>query len=131
MLRRSLLARALWVLAIALLLVRVGESHLHLCLDGQEPAVALHVDDAPEHGGVDASLSSHNLSGHNDRDIDTSNLPWAKKVGMDELPAVLLTVLILTLLLPAVRNVPPLSRLLIPAIARPASLLPPLRGPPL
>lgn len=126
MLRRSLLARALWMLAIALLLVRVGESHLHLCLDGQEQAVALHMEDTPEHNGADTSAS-----GHNDRDIDTSNLPWAKKVGMDELPLLLLASSILALLLPAVRNSPPPSRLLIPAIPRPASLLPPLRGPPL
>jgi len=114
------------MLAVALLLVRVGESHLHLCLDGQEQAVALHVEDTPEHRGTDASTS-----GHNDRDIDTSNLPWAKKVGMDELPLLLLVLSILSLLLPAVRNTPPPSRLLIPVVARPASLLPPLRGPPL
>lgn len=126
MLRRSILARALWVLAIALLLVRVGESHLHLCLDGQEQAVAMHVEDAPVHASSEASVS-----GHNDRDVDTSGMPWAKKVGMDELPTVLLAVLILALLLPIVRSTPVPSRLLIPVIARPASFLPPLRGPPL
>src|SRR5690349_12896603 len=95
MFRHSPIARLLWLLAIALLLVRVGEAHLHLCLDGQQQQpVAMHVEDAPTHSGLEASAD-----GHNDVDVDLSVSPWVKKIGVDELPIIVFASVLLALLL--------------------------------
>lgn len=42
---------ALWVLAIAMLPVRIVNAHIHLCLDGQEPPTSVHFQDVPTHHG--------------------------------------------------------------------------------
>lgn len=125
MFRHSPIARLLWLLAIALLLVRVGEAHLHLCLDGQQQeSVAVHVEDAPTHGGAETG-------GHNDVDVDLSVSPWVKKIGVDELPIVLFASILLALLLPISRAPSLPARLLIPDLSSAFDLRPPLRGPPL
>lgn len=126
MLRRSPIARLLWLLAIALLLVRVGEAHLHLCLDGQQrQPVAMHVEDTPTHTGLDASAD-----GHNDVDVDLSVSPWVKKIGMDELPIIVFASVLLALLLPISRSTSRPAQFLVPDLAAAFSLRPPLRGPP-
>ena len=125
MLRHSPIARLLWLLAIALLLVRVGEAHLHLCLDGQQPAAAVHVEDAPTHSGGKASAD-----GHNDVDVDLSVAPWVKKVGVDELPILMFASILLALLLPVLKNTSRPAQLFIPSLAPVWGLRPPLRGPP-
>lgn len=127
MLRHSPIARLLWLLAIALLLVRVGEAHLHLCLDGQqEQPVAMHVDDAPTHSGSETSSG-----GHNDVDVDLSVSPWVKKIGVDELPIIVFASVLLALLLPILQSTSRPAQLLIPNLAAAFALRPPLRGPPL
>jgi hypothetical protein len=126
MLRHSFVARLLWLLAIALLLVRVGEAHLHLCLDGQQSAVAMHMEDVPTHSGSDASYD-----GHNDVDIDLSAASWAKKVGLDEMPAIVFAAVLLALLLPVLRSTVRPGQLLVPSFTSVFALRPPLRGPPL
>jgi hypothetical protein len=125
MLRHSPIARLLWLFAIALLLVRVGEAHLHLCLDGQQPAAAMHVEDAPTHSGAKVSDD-----GHNDVDVDLSVSPWVKKVGVDELPTILFASILLALLLPILKSTSPPARLLVPSLGPVWGLRPPLRGPP-
>lgn len=126
MLRHSPIARLLWLLAIALLLVRVGEAHLHLCLDGQQQqAVAMHVEDAPTHSGLEAS------GGHNDVDVDLSVAPWVKKIGVDELPVIVFASILLALLLPVSQSTSRPAQYLVPNLASAFNLRPPLRGPPL
>jgi hypothetical protein len=125
MLRHSPIVRLLWLFAIALLLVRVGEAHLHLCLDGQQPAAAMHVEDAPTHDGAKVSAD-----GHNDVDVDLSVSPWVKKVGVDELPIILFASILLALLLPVLKSTSFPARLLVPSLAPVWGLRPPLRGPP-
>lgn len=125
MFRHSPIARLLWLLAIALLLVRVGEAHLHLCLDGQQQqAVAMHVEDAPTHGGQETG-------GHNDVDVDLSVSPWVKKIGVEELPIIVFASIVLALLLPILQGTSRPAQLLIPNLASAFDLRPPLRGPPL
>lgn len=126
MLRNSPIARLLWLLAIALLLVRVGEAHLHLCLDGQQHLIAMHVQDAPTHIGSDVSYD-----GHNDVDIDLSASPWVKKVGVDEMPIIVFAAVLLALFLPVLRSTVRPYQLLSPAFASVFTLRPPVRGPPL
>lgn len=126
MLRHSSLAKFLWLFAIALLLVRVGEAHLHLCLDGQQHPVAMHMQDAPTHKGSETSSD-----GHNDVDLDLSVSPWVKKIGADELPTIVFAAVVLALLLPVLQSTIRPSQLLIPTLASVFTLRPPLRGPPL
>lgn len=126
MLRNSPFAKLLWLLAIALLLVRVGDAHLHLCLDGQQHRVAMHVQDAPTHQGSEASVD-----GHNDVDIDLSVSPWVKKVGLDEMPIIVFAAVLLSLFLPVLLSTVRPYQLLTPAVQSVFGLRPPLRGPPL
>lgn len=128
-LRQSPIARCLGLLAIALLLLRVGEAHLHLCFDGQDRSAAVHVDDAPTHDGTVDSAS-----GHNDLDVDLSMQPWLKATGSDD-PAALLSPLVLAALLLAallavLRSTIPAAISLQPVFAPITRLLPPRRGPP-
>lgn len=125
MLRHSPIAKLLWLFAIALLLVRVGEAHLHLCLDGQQHPVAMHVQDAPTHNGVEASPG-----GHNDVDVDLSVAPWVKKIGVDEMPVIVFASVLLALLLPISQSTSRPAQFLTPHLASAFSLRPPLRGPP-
>ncbi|MGE0582899.1 MAG: hypothetical protein AB7P31_12310 [Steroidobacteraceae bacterium] len=130
MLRRSPIARCLGYLAIALLLVRVGEAHLHLCLDGQDRAAAMHIEDAPRHDGTQASVD-----GHNDLDVDLSVLPWLKNAATDDttlatLGLFPLDAILLALLLPALLLTFPPARLRLPVPDSLFDLRPPLRGPP-
>jgi hypothetical protein len=127
MLRHSPFAKLLWLLAIALLLVRVGEAHLHLCLDGQQQqSIAMHVEDAPTHSAAEASTG-----GHNDVDVDLSVAPWVKKIGVDELPVIVFASIVLALLLPITQSTSRPARRVIPHLASVFDLRPPLRGPPL
>jgi len=111
---------------LAMLVIRLGELHLHLCFDGQEPAAAVHVGDLPLHDdGVHADAS------HSDQDVELSTTPGLiKKSGVDTLDLLFVCLAVL-LLLPASRRItpPPAYRFLLPA--QPAYFLPPLRGPPL
>lgn len=130
MLSRSPIARCLWLLAIALLLVRVGEAHLHLCLDGQDRIAAMHVEDAPSHDGDHASVD-----GHNDLDVDLSILPWLKSFSADDLSLAALALfafeaLLLALLLPVLKTTVLPAQLVLPALEPALYLRPPLRGPP-
>ncbi|HEY4366987.1 MAG TPA: hypothetical protein VGN07_07095 [Steroidobacteraceae bacterium] len=125
MLRHSRIATALWILAIALLAVRMGGEHLHLCLDGGEAAAAVHVFDVSEHSD---SLDS---GAHNDRNLDLSGTALLKKVDAGGALIPLLGLLVFLFLLPRVKIF--LSRPQASAVplAPVAYFIPPLRGPPL
>jgi hypothetical protein len=122
--RHSAFAKALWLFAIAVLVVRVGDAHLHFCADGKEQRVALHVADAPgqHHEGE---------STHQDRDLDVSGPTLFKKVaGLDDVTLAPLLASAIVLLLPVVERIEPPSTTA-PIVLTPLfSLRPPLRGPP-
>ena len=128
--RCSPIARYLSLLAIALLLVRVGEAHLHLCLDGLDRAAVMHVDDAPTH-----NVAQSSIDGHSDIDVDLSALPWVKNTAADDqslaVPGLfVLTAWLLALLLPALKTIVLPAQLRLPVPDPVLSLRPPLRGPP-
>jgi hypothetical protein len=108
-----------------MLVIRLGELHLHLCFDGQEPAAAVHVGDSPSHDD-----DAHADDSHSDQDVELLNTALVKKTGADALD-LLIVCLAALLLLPALRHAVPLPayRFFVPL--KPAHLLPPLRGPPL
>jgi hypothetical protein len=54
----------IWLFCIALLAVRIGGAHLHLCFDGSEPPISVHVGELSaqdEHGGIHHADKDLNL----------------------------------------------------------------------
>src|SRR3954468_11491263 len=58
------------LLCLTLLVTRIGGTHLHLCFDGLEPPVAMHLLDFDSHGASEAS--------HNDRNVELPGATLAK-----------------------------------------------------
>jgi hypothetical protein len=122
--RRPALALVL-LLCGTLLLTRIGGDHLHLCLDGQEPAVVLHGEDGGlHHIGVEAGQP------HNDRDIDLQSASTLKSQPRDLVSAQFLFSPVFELLASNIqaRWAPAPSFVHLPSPFR--HLRPPLRGPP-
>lgn len=124
----SLTARTflLWLLAIAMLLVRVNDCHLHLCLD----------DDAgPSITQAHASLMNHGMLGgddeHNDRDLDASALPAIEKAQPDGDFVAGIVLLAVAVVLPVLQLRLPSRRLVSPVVDPLMGLRPPQRGPPI
>jgi hypothetical protein len=114
-------------LCVAVAVLRVAGLHLHLCLDGSEPPVSMHVEDAGVHhvdesGGTDA---------HTDRDLDIAADVVVKK-PVETLDLSLLGALCALLLFLLARPREYISFAPLPAQVRSARLRlrPPLRGPP-
>lgn len=128
--RSSTFAVLLWVIAVAMLPVRMANAHLHFCMDGQSQPVSLHVQDVAMHSGAD---HGHDDDGHNDRDVDFSaSLLAAKHThGGDNQDLGLLTAYVVVLLLPVERTVEPFAALDLPEPTSVFTLRPPVRGPPL
>ena len=119
---RSRLKLALFSLLCAVVLIQpLGGVHVHLCLDGSAPPVALHfADGSPLLEGVDET--------HQDQTVDVSS-PVLGKVwppGLDG--ALFLVVLLLFVVLRQTLTLPVLCRISLPLA--PLFLRPPLRGPP-
>ena len=126
MLRRSTIGKVLWIVAIAVLAIRGGDAHLHLCGDGQEQPVALHMLDAPgqHHDQAEA--------GHNDRDLDVSAPALVKKTGdFDDLTLAAVLTFAWVSLAPVVAQIEPIAAAHPLPITSLFFLRPPLRGPPL
>lgn len=125
---RFLTARTVlfWLLAIAMLLVRVNDCHLHLCLDDDAgPSITQAHDALMNHGMLDGDDE------HNDRDLDASALPAIEKAQTDGIFVAGIVLLVLAIGLPVLQFSLPLPRLVSPVVDAPAGLRPPLRGPPI
>ena len=114
------------LLCVAVLVMRMGGAHLHLCFDGSDPPASVHLtDDDAYHEGAGAD------GVHDDVDVSLLSVAVGQKPGGSiELPALIAAIFIL-LSVPLVRGAaPPRGRtpFLIPSpIFR---FQPPLRGPP-
>jgi len=128
MIRSRLFVRAcIALLCITILVMRVGGAHLHLCLDGSEPPVSVHLtDDA----GLDASHVGAGKT-HHDQDVSLSGEVLAKKLdGALQLPVLLIAAVLLFLVpLVSVPVVPRDRTTLIHSIPI-FRIRPPLRAPP-
>jgi hypothetical protein len=113
----------IWLLCAALFALRVGDAHIHLCMDGSEPPVSIHLaDDRLDHHSDSAQIQ------HHDQDFSFSDgfLKYSAKV-------VLATVESFVLLLCIAHRVlfrQPRATIFFIASAPPFFLRPPLRGPP-
>ena len=127
MFRRSTIGNALWIAAIAVLAVRVSGAHLHLCEDGREQPVAVHMLDAPgQHHGDEAEAD------HKDRDLDISGPALLKKAGdFDDLTLAAVLTFAWVSLEPVAARIEPLVTSHPLPTASLFLLRPPLRGPPL
>lgn len=110
---------------MAFLLVNVGDIHSHFCFDGQEPAVSLHFENLNGHPDHEEDEQQHN-----DVEFDVS-LKSIKIKTYD------LTKLLITATSPVIpspntfvlKTTSTLDEILLPQ--KPASILPPLRAPPI
>lgn len=113
-----------WVLALALFAARSADAHIHMCLDGQEPPVSVHVtDDGVHHDDAPG------LQAHNDKDVKiVSDAGTKKSEASDTLVFAALWSLVDRI--PFFSADPPQDTALAPARAVRSHLRPPLRGPP-
>jgi hypothetical protein len=114
-------------LCVAVAVLRVAGLHLHLCLDGSEPPVSMHLEDSGVHH-LDESAAGES---HTDRDLAIASDVLVKKPvdTLDlSLPGALCALLLFLLARP--RELNAFSPLLIPARSARTRLRPPLRGPP-
>jgi hypothetical protein len=114
----------LWVVALALLVVRTSDAHMHLCLDPKDQGSSLHVADVGPECDVGSSAT------HPDRDVKAVDTALAKKNAEhgDE-PALLPVALFWRVPAPRQITLPPLAAQAVLA-PQPLHFLPPLRGPP-
>lgn len=123
--RRSVSTQfSLWVLALALLAVRVDSAHWHMCLDGQEPRASLHVTDAAVH-----HAGSEDTADHNDQDVDAGTAAIFKHGDLVDSWAVG-TVWSLVRHLSTFIDESPLSAAITSPLSFIPHLRPPSRGPP-
>ena len=118
----------MWVVALALLTVRIADAHVHMCFDGQEAPSSLHVSDPT----ALCHLPNGSSGGtHQDQDIDAVGAVLAKKdsqaQSVDPLP---IADIVLLLLAPPRGGVIPDAAPADLTVNRPYLRLPPLRGPP-
>ena len=119
-----------WLLCIALVVMRVGAVHVHFCADGSEPAASVHIGDTglddldhPKGVGVDSAVF--------DSDMSVPGDILVKKFGGDFDPATMAVAFALLLFFVAVlRSVPVDWGPSLVRVSDPTQLRPPLRGPP-
>jgi hypothetical protein len=113
----------LMIAVLAVLVMRLGDVHLHLCFDGQEAPATLHAVHADE-------IAHHADEEHSDADVNVFGAILVKKGGVVDLPLLAVACFLLFLLRPPRGQRPSAAfEHLFPF--RPPRLLPPLRGPPL
>lgn len=114
-------------LCVAVAVLRVAGLHLHLCMDGSEPPISMHFEDAGVHHLDEASAGD----AHTDRDLTVAADVVVKK-PIDTLDLSLLGAFyaLLLYLLARPRECPAFVPLSVPVRSARTRLRPPLRGPP-
>lgn len=115
----------LWVALLALVIVRAGDAHMHLCLEGEVQRSSVHVSDT---AGVCDSDDSQ--AEHQDQDVDVFGAVLAKKSADADVLDLPVAVHVVLSLLPLERGVVPHDVTEDPAPTLPYLFLPLLRGPP-
>jgi hypothetical protein len=116
----------LWTVVIAVLAVRLADTHLHLCFDGQEAPASVHLADASVHHDQE----HQDDAAHADQDVNPFIGTIVKSDDAQPLFAWIVGTLLTIDLLPPDPGVPAFD-LASPLTADPPFYLrPPLRGPP-
>lgn len=117
----------LWSVILAVLVVRLGDTHLHLCFDGQEAPASVHFADASVHHDQEHEDDAT----HADQDVQPF-LGTLVKSDDDSQPLLAMIVgTLLTIELLPPDPAPPAFNLATPVTGDPPFYLrPPLRGPP-
>jgi hypothetical protein len=121
-LHRRTIACLILLLSVTLLVTRIAGTHLHLCFDGLEPPVSLHLLDVDSHGADEQA--------HNDRNVDLPGATLAKASSWLADALFLFAAFSCLLLLPDSRRQPLAISRLTPLLQSIRLLRPPLRGPP-
>ena len=118
----------LWAVVLAVLAVRMSDTHLHLCFDGQEAPASVHSADASVHHDAE----HENDATHADQDVSPFVGTIVKKSDDDSQPlfAWIVGTLLTIDLLPPDPAAPAFERETPLATDPPFYLRPPLRGPP-
>ena len=119
----SLVRRVVLLVLLALIGVRTSDAHLHMCLDGQEAPVTVHVADASLHHDAD-----HEGQEHDDRDVDPVDAALLKAEADVDLLVYAVTSFVIAFSPLAVHE--PSAELALPNLTSPLYLRPPSRGPP-
>jgi len=120
----------IWLICIAVLVMRVGAAHVHLCLDGSEPAVSLHFADSGVHD-LDHPNDPGTNPAESDSDVSVPGDALIKSAVADaDVPLLAVSLYLILLLVRVTRSVrvdwdPPLVR-----SSTRTHIRPPLRGPP-
>ena len=120
----------IWLLCVAIVVMRVGAVHIHFCQDGTEPPVSLHVADS---GIDDRDHPSQNgtFHGHTDSSVSVPGNALLKGSIADvDTPALTITLGLLLFLMPLFRPVRANWNIPVVRIPTRSWYLPPLRGPP-
>lgn len=121
-LHRRTIAYLILLLSVTLLITRIAGTHLHLCFDGMEPPVSLHVLDVDSHDVTTAA--------HDDRNVELPGAALAKVSSWMVDALFLIAAFSCLLLLSDSRRHPlPIIRLT-PFLESVRLLRPPLRGSP-
>lgn len=117
----------LWTVVLAVLAVRLTDTHLHFCFDGQEPPTTVHVADASVHHDEE----HHDGSAHADKDINpfVGTLVKSDDDAQPIFALIVGTLLTIDLLSPD-HGTPLFDRESAATGRPPYYLTPPLRGPP-
>lgn len=113
------------LLCSVFVLLRVGGTHWHLCFDGREPAVSIHLADSSfEHSATGVE------SQHHDQNVEIGLASLLKHGSADfDIPPVLIVAFLFAAAVPK-RALPRARRTPAPPWSGLSLLLPPLRGPP-
>jgi len=125
---RSSFKAVLWFVALALIAVRTGEAHLHLCLEGGQALASFHAADL----GTLCADDRDPGGSHSDEDIDIGTFSGTlAKWSLDSAPFAALPPCDLLVLLPPVRSRGELLEVpRDPQPRLPYLFLPQFRGPP-
>ena len=114
-------------LCVAMIALRAGGLHVHMCMDGSEPPLSLHVADSGIHHLDEAEAGE----AHADHDMAiASDVVVKKPTGDFDLSLVAAFGAILLFLVARRRDLSPLSPEPMPVRSARSRLRPPLRGPP-
>jgi hypothetical protein len=112
---------------VAMVVLRVGGLHIHMCLDGSEPPMSFHVEDSGVHHLDEVATAD----AHEDRDLAiASDLVIKKPFGDLDLSLLAAFGALLLFLLARPRELLAFAPLPVRVRSARTRLRPPLRGPP-